>query len=1113
MNRVWNKSAFLVGGVLLTLFAVIGWQAVQADWVHRLLNKSKESVTVAPPGARSVPVSSTTQKPQLAERKAAFQKVVNFSSTGGTVASHPIDAALADVNEDGRLDLVTAFDNSLITVRRGTAEGAFGQATSFSVDAHIRALAVADVTGDGHLDVIIADAAEKLVILAGDGRGGFPQAQELALPGTPSRLLVKEFLGDERAEVLVAVDTGAERTILLWPDVAWLHPMPSSALQVTERRTLALPPERLPLPLQGSPSSLDIGFVDSNSYADIIGVDGQHIAVLFGDRTSPYRRFSTLSLERPALASAVGDFNGDARAEVAILDGQTHEVILYALTPKGEWNALERLPVGAVSALSVADINNDRVDDLVLIRPDDHQVSVVLGTRQGHLGGELVNRVRGRPELALPAYLDRDERSDLVVITHRGLSLLLSEETTQPLADVEDSPIIEIDPLELDVKIPEGECVTVPVTITIAPTVFRPLDIYLLVDGTNSFRDNIRKFAESGEDFVQALLDLRGDIRLGVGLFRDYPIQPFGNILDFAYRRVIDLQAVNVANRRRLIDAIRSIRTRGGGDLPEAQLPALFQAATGAGQEFPTPLRRANIPPDEQASFRRNVDVEKIIVLVTDSTFHEAGDPGQIPYPGPSFADTVAELNARGIKVIGINSGGGSTPVNDVMAALRRLAQATGTIAKRDIDCDGNGTIDIRKGEPIVCPPPADGVNLKDVILSVVRGFDLPVPLTLEIDRDCSPISFMIDPPVHFVDPLTGGTFTFNITFCCPCPSAPSVCRFETKVILDEIIRARIPSRVECVRPVCEVTPITLDFGDVCTGDSADRTITVRNTGNGAFTINGINSDNPAFTIVSPTLPVTVNPGDTVTVRVRFTCTTPGPQSGTISFVTDPATPCDSSEPLCAPVSVTGFCVNIDGDAAPRTIDFGQVCVGDSASQDFTVTNTGNRPFTIDAVNSSNPAFTVAPAGGVTIAPGDSATFTVTFTCTTSGPQSGTISFVTSNATNCPFDLGTIDVSGTCLLITCDVNPRTIDFGDVCVGDTADRTFTVSNTGNRPFTITGITSDNPAFSIVGPALPVTVPAGGSVDVTVRLTCTTPGPQSGTISFVTDSACGPVDCGT
>jgi hypothetical protein len=206
--------------------------------------------------------------------------------------------------------------------------------------------------------------------------------------------------------------------------------------------------------------------------------------------------------------------------------------------------------------------------------------------------------------------------------------------------------------------------------------------------------------------------------------------------------------------------------------------------------------------------------------------------------------------------------------------------------------------------------------------------------------------------------------------------------------------------------------------------------------------------------------------------------------------------------------------VQVTGSVSPTTLNFGNVTVGQNADRTFTVTNTGNGAFTITSINSTNAAFTVvSPSLPATVPAGGSVTVTIRFTCTAAGPQSGTLSFMTSSLCG-PVNLGTVSVSGTCSpAVTCDVSPRTIDFGTVIVGQSATQTFMARNTGISPFTITAINSSHPAFTIVGPALPASVPPGGSVTVTVRVTPTSPGPLSGTLSFITTSMSGPVDCGT
>lgn len=74
---------------------------------------------------------------------------------------------------------------------------------------------------------------------------------------------------------------------------------------------------------------------------------------------------------------------------------------------------------------------------------------------------------------------------------------------------------------------------------------------------------------------------------------------------------------------------------------------------------------------------------------------------------------------------------------------------------------------------------------------------------------------------------------------------------------------------------------------------------------------------------------------------------------------------------------------------------------------------------------------------------------------------------------------------------------------------TADTTFQVENTGTIPVTLHGVTSDNPAITIVGPGLPQTIDPGQALVVAIRLTCTATGAQNASLTLDVRSAVGPV----
>ncbi len=255
-----------------------------------------------------------------------------------------------------------------------------------------------------------------------------------------------------------------------------------------------------------------------------------------------------------------------------------------------------------------------------------------------------------------------------------------------------------------------------------------PVDIYFLVDLSGSFTDDLPLFKAQAPGIIATLKASNPNTRFGLSKFEDYPISPFGSasLGDKAYERLVDL----TFDTDLVLDTISGLFTRSGADAPQSQLPALFQTATGAGQDLSgAGFPEATIPPGQQANFRDGAT--KLILLWTDASFHRPGDPGAIPYPGPSFNETVdAILALDPPKVIGISSGPFGIP------DLKEIAAATDALAPPDgVDCDGDGIVDIPGGEPLVCSIAPSGEGIGEAITALVEaGTEQPPALMVDID-------------------------------------------------------------------------------------------------------------------------------------------------------------------------------------------------------------------------------------------------------------------------------------------------------------------------------------------------------------------------------------------
>jgi hypothetical protein len=105
-----------------------------------------------------------------------------------------------------------------------------------------------------------------------------------------------------------------------------------------------------------------------------------------------------------------------------------------------------------------------------------------------------------------------------------------------------------------------------------------------------------------------------------------------------------------------------------------------------------------------------------------------------------------------------------------------------------------------------------------------------------------------------------------------------------------------------------------------------------------------------------------------------------------------------------------GPCVLPVVAVAPSNITFGNVSVGSSATQTITLTGAGTSSTTISQATVSGTGFSMSgPSLPLTLAVGQTASFTVTFTPSASGSAAGSVTLV-SNALNAPVTEG---ISGT----------------------------------------------------------------------------------------------------
>jgi Ca2+-binding RTX toxin-like protein len=330
------------------------------------------------------------------------------------VGNRPVAVAAGDLNDDGFLDLAVVntgiLGTSTISVLLGEGDGGFEPEVSYSGGAVPIDIELDDFDGDSDLDVVYVSGFAGHYVRLNTGDGTLGPETVYQGGANPSAVSVGDFNGDTIPDLAIANRNGNNVTIRLGNGDGTFTPGFAPGF-----------------PAGAQPSDVAVGDLDGDGRADLVVSNGLAAAgmvqVLMGNGDGTFLApVPYPSGGNNPRSVAVADFNSDGRPDVAVASAAALAVSVLL----GNGDGTLGLPASYATGTSpqkvvAAELDGDAVLDLGVVNQGDDTVSVLVGNSDGTFDPQVAFGTGDRPRGLVAGDLDGDDDRDLAV-TNEGVA-------------------------------------------------------------------------------------------------------------------------------------------------------------------------------------------------------------------------------------------------------------------------------------------------------------------------------------------------------------------------------------------------------------------------------------------------------------------------------------------------------------------------------------------------------------------------------------------------------------------------------------------------------------------------------------------------------------------
>jgi hypothetical protein len=348
-----------------------------------------------------------------------------FASNSYAVGPTPTCVVAVDVNGDGKLDLVSANNDSpgsggSLTVLTNNGSGVFGFNATLTAGKNPYCVVAADVNGDGKVDLISANAGgdNTLTVLTNNGSGGFALSATLptgntgnSAGGYPFWVAAADLNGDGKIDLISANFF-------------------ANTLTVLTNNGSGVFGSNATLNVGGGPAFVLAVDVNGDGKLDLISVNyesrplGNTLSIYTNNGSGVFGSNATVYAGPNPKCVVPIDIKSDGKPDLVVANENPNWLTVLTNNGSGVFGSNATLNVGSYPASVVAaDIYGDGSPELICANTGG-TLTVMTNNGSGGFGSNATINVNPLPVCVIAADVNGDARPDLITANYDGSGTL-----------------------------------------------------------------------------------------------------------------------------------------------------------------------------------------------------------------------------------------------------------------------------------------------------------------------------------------------------------------------------------------------------------------------------------------------------------------------------------------------------------------------------------------------------------------------------------------------------------------------------------------------------------------------------------------------------------------